>query len=199
MLNRCKPQCYLCSRSMAHLIDAKARKARLIADAACMSNDQAAAPQHRTASHLVDRPGNADRYCGCASRNHTLTSPSAEGRGLMCHQMREAQAPTKDMVVFLVAPEVRPLEDSQDILRSKMRCCDACQHPRGSITSANVIITQHTNERSSVPRSCTPCACYHRHWHPRRRGPAPSAFSLVLRFALPIYVAAIALGDMCQC
>ena len=99
--------------------------------------------------------------------------------------------------MFLVAPEVRPLEDSQDILRSMTRCCDTCQHPRVSITSANVITTQHTNERSSVPRSCTPCACQHR--HPRRRGPAPSAFSLVLRFALPIYVAATALGDMCQC
>ena len=83
-VNRCKPQCYLCSRSMAHLIDAKARKARLIADAACMSNDQAAARQHRTASHLVDIFRNADRYCGCASLNHSLTSPSAEGRGLGC-------------------------------------------------------------------------------------------------------------------
>ena len=182
---------------MAHLMDAKARKARLIADAACMSNDQAAAPQHRTASHLVDIPRNADRYCGCALRNHSLTSPSAEGRGLKRQQMREAQAPTKDMVVFLVAPEVRPLEDSQDILRSMTRCCDTCQHPRVSVTSANVIITQHTNERSSVPRSCTPRACQHR--HPRTRGPAPRAFSMVLRSALPVYVAATALGDMCQC
>ena len=197
MLNRCKPLCYLCSRSMAHLIDAKARKARLIADAACMSNDQAAAPQHRTASYLADIARNADRYCECALRKHSLTSPSAEGRGLKCHRMRGAQAPTKDMIVFLVAPEVRPLEDSQDILRSMTRCCDTCQHPRVSITSANVITTQRTNERSSVPRSCTPRACQHR--HPRRRGPAPSAFSLVLRFALPIYVAATALGHMCLC
>ena len=191
------PQCYLCSRSMAHLIDAKARKARLIADAACMSNDQAAAPQHRTASHLVDIPRNADRYSECALRNHSLTSPSAEGRSLKCHRMRGPQAPTKDMSVFLVAPEVRPVEDAQDMLRFMTRCCDTCQHPRLSITSANVMTTQHTNKRSSVPRCCTPRAC--QHCHPSRRGPSPRAVSLVLRSALPVYVAATALGDMCQC